>query len=58
MLDNCIGSGTTAIAAIRTGRHYIGSRLNRRIAKLSDDGFGRNWNVVMDKESEIREIKK
>ena len=24
------------------------SRLNRRIAKLSDDGFGRNWNVVMD----------
>ena len=24
VLDNCIGSGTTAIAAIRTGRHYIG----------------------------------
>lgn len=24
MLDNCIGSGTTAIAAIRSGRHYIG----------------------------------
>ena len=23
------------------------SRLNRRIAKLPDDGFGRNWNVVM-----------
>lgn len=24
ILDNCIGSGTTAVAAIRTGRHYIG----------------------------------
>ena len=24
VLDNCIGSGTTAVAAIRTGRHYIG----------------------------------
>ena len=24
MLDNCIGSGTTAVAALRTGRHYIG----------------------------------
>ena len=23
VLDNCIGSGTTAVAAIRTGRHYI-----------------------------------
>lgn len=24
ILDSCIGSGTTAVAAIRTGRHYIG----------------------------------
>ena len=24
ILDNCIGSGSTCIAAIRTGRHYIG----------------------------------
>jgi site-specific DNA-methyltransferase (adenine-specific) len=24
VLDNCIGSGTTAIACINTGRHYIG----------------------------------
>lgn len=26
VLDNCMGSGTTAVAAIRTGRHYIGFR--------------------------------
>ena len=24
VMDNCIGSGTTAVAAVRTGRHYIG----------------------------------
>jgi site-specific DNA-methyltransferase (adenine-specific) len=24
VLDNCMGSGTTAIAALRTGRHFIG----------------------------------
>jgi site-specific DNA-methyltransferase (adenine-specific) len=24
VLDNCIGSGTTAVACIRTGRHFIG----------------------------------
>jgi len=29
ILDNCIGSGTTAIAAIREHRHYIGFELNR-----------------------------
>ena len=41
ILDNTIGSGTTAIAAIREHRHYIGFELNkeyydiacRRIAK-------------------------
>jgi predicted methyltransferase len=29
ILDNTIGSGTTAIAAMREGRHYIGFELNR-----------------------------
>ena len=28
VLDNCMGSGTTAIAAIREKRHYIGFELN------------------------------
>lgn len=28
ILDNCIGSGTTAIAAMREGRHFIGFELN------------------------------
>ena len=29
MLDNCIGSGTTAIAALRTGRQYVGFEIDR-----------------------------
>ena len=29
ILDNCMGSGTTAIAAMREGRHYIGFELNK-----------------------------
>ena len=29
ILDNCIGSGTTAIAAIRENRHFIGMALNK-----------------------------
>ena len=24
VLDNCMGSGSTAVACIRSGRHYIG----------------------------------
>ena len=29
ILDNCIGSGTTAIAAMREGRHFLGFELNK-----------------------------
>jgi site-specific DNA-methyltransferase (adenine-specific) len=30
VLDNCMGSGTTAVACIQSGRHYIGMELNER----------------------------
>ena len=29
ILDNCMGSGTTAVAALREKRHYIGFELNK-----------------------------
>jgi site-specific DNA-methyltransferase (adenine-specific) len=29
VLDNCIGSGTTAIAALRENRHFVGFELNK-----------------------------
>lgn len=35
VLDNCMGSGTTAIAAHRTGRNYIGFELNKKYYDLA-----------------------
>lgn len=36
VLDNCIGSGTTAIAAIRTGRHYIGFEIEKTYCAIAE----------------------
>lgn len=35
VLDNCMGSGTTAIACMNTGRNYIGFELDETYHKLS-----------------------
>ena len=45
VLDNCIGSGTTAVAAVRTGRHFIGFEIepeyvataNQRLEAVYDE---------------------
>lgn len=47
VLDNCIGSARPPLPPSARDGITSDSRLNRRIAKLPDDGFGRNWNVVM-----------
>ena len=44
VLDNCIGSGTTAIACINTNRHYIGFELDNTY-----------YNIALNR---IREYKK
>lgn len=36
VLDNCIGSGTTAVAAIRTGRHYIGFEIEQGYCEIAE----------------------
>lgn len=36
VLDNCIGSGTTAIAAIRTGRSFIGIEKEKEFVELTN----------------------
>ena len=36
VLDNCIGSGTTAIAAMRSGRHFIGIEFEQEYVDLSN----------------------
>lgn len=35
VLDPCLGSGTTAVACINTGRHYIGYELNHEYYDLT-----------------------
>lgn len=37
MLDNCIGSGTTAIAAINTNRHFIGIEKEREYVDIANE---------------------
>jgi len=40
VLDNCIGSGTTAIAAIRENRAFIGIEIENKFVKISNDRIG------------------
>ena len=37
VLDNCMGSGSCAVACIRSGRHYIGYELNEEYFKIAED---------------------
>ena len=39
VLDPFIGSGTTAVAAIGLGRHYLGAELNREYYQLADEAI-------------------
>lgn len=36
VLDNCIGSGTTAIACLRTNRNFIGTELSEKYYKIAN----------------------
>jgi site-specific DNA-methyltransferase (adenine-specific) len=37
VLDNCIGSGTTAIAAINTNRNFIGFELDKHYCDIANE---------------------
>jgi site-specific DNA-methyltransferase (adenine-specific) len=37
ILDNCIGSGTTAIACINTGRNYIGIEKDEKYCRIAEE---------------------
>ena len=42
VLDNCIGSGTTAIACINLGRYYIGIELESKYVDVSNDRIAKH----------------
>ena len=56
VLDPFVGSGTTAIAAIQTGRKYIGIEMMPQYAKLAQDNV-RKASVVQDEFPQLK-IKK
>lgn len=37
VLDNCIGSGTTAIAYINTNRNFIGFELDKHYCEIANE---------------------
>ena len=37
VLDNCMGSGTTAIACINTGRNFIGFEINKHYCEIANE---------------------
>ena len=53
VLDNCMGSGTTAIACINTNRNYIGFELDEGYYKASIERIN---NHVKDKQIDLFEI--
>ncbi len=55
VLDNCIGSGTTAIACINTNRNYIGFELNKEYYEIAKNRINKHIldNNLQDKYSLI-----
>ena len=46
VLDNCMGSGTTAVAALRSGRHFIGFELEREYIEIANKRLENVWDGV------------
>src|SRR5699024_10762070 len=53
VLDNCIGSGTTAIAAINTNRNFIGFELDEKYYKTSIERIN---NHIKDQQIDLFEM--
>lgn len=49
VLDNCMGSGTTAVACIRSGRHYIGFEINEDYCRLAQERINSTVKTVQKK---------
>ena len=51
VLDNCMGSGTTAIAALNTGRNYIGYELDPDYHSIAEERIANHVAVTDEKET-------
>ena len=47
VLDNCMGSGSTCVAAVNTNRHYIGFELDEKYFQIACDRLDEVERVVM-----------
>lgn len=47
VLDNCIGSGTTAIACLNTGRHFIGIEQDTEFMRLANTRVARHQSSLL-----------
>ena len=50
ILDNCMGSGTTGVAAINTDRNFIGIELTEKYFKIAEDRIN---SAVEDKRCQL-----
>ena len=48
VLDNCMGSGTTAIAAINTNRNFIGFEMDENYHKLANERIEQHLNLIQE----------
>ena len=48
VLDNCMGSGTTAIAAINTNRNFIGFEMDENYHKLANERIEQHLNPIQE----------
>lgn len=50
VLDNCMGSGTTAVAALRTGRNFIGFELSAEYCQIAEQRIADTLDEMLEGE--------
>ena len=49
VLDNCMGSGSTGVACINTGRNFIGMELDEKYFEIARSRIKEAWNRRVEK---------